>query len=145
MENDITIRKNNLGFTLIELLVVISIISLLSSIVLATLNSSRDKAGNTTVKAQLSNIRSQAALLCGDGGSTCTSVCLDSTIDKMITYARSAGGGTAVNTTLFCSSSAWIAVAKLKVSEGGNAYWCVDSLGGSKGRNDVPSGVGVCP
>jgi prepilin-type N-terminal cleavage/methylation domain-containing protein len=39
----------NKGFTLIELLVVISIISLLSTIVLASLNTARDKARNTYV------------------------------------------------------------------------------------------------
>lgn len=38
--------KNKKGFTLIELLVVISIISLLSSIVMASLNSARAKARN---------------------------------------------------------------------------------------------------
>ncbi len=36
--------KNNKGFTLIELLVVISVIGVLSSVVLASLNSARDKA-----------------------------------------------------------------------------------------------------
>ena len=37
-------KKNKKGFTLIELMVVISIVSLLSSIVLAAFSSSRDKA-----------------------------------------------------------------------------------------------------
>ena len=47
----------NQGFTLIELLVVISIISLLSSIVLASLNSARAKARDTRRKADLNQIR----------------------------------------------------------------------------------------
>ncbi len=46
--------RNSKGFTLIELLVVISIISLLSSIVLATLNSARGKA-NTAAALQFSS------------------------------------------------------------------------------------------
>ena len=39
-----TYYKNKAGFTLIELLVVIAIISLLSSVVMASLNSARSKA-----------------------------------------------------------------------------------------------------
>jgi prepilin-type N-terminal cleavage/methylation domain-containing protein len=43
-------QKHKKGFTLIELLVVISIISLLSSIVLTTLGSARNKAKDVAVK-----------------------------------------------------------------------------------------------
>ena len=48
---------HNKGFTLIELLVVISIISLLASIVLASLNSARDKAKIARARADLNQIR----------------------------------------------------------------------------------------
>src|SRR3989344_4658063 len=55
--------KNNKGFTLIELLVVISIIGLLSSIILASLNSARAKGGDAGVKANLASLKSQAEIL----------------------------------------------------------------------------------
>ena len=46
--------KNSKGFMLIELLVVVSIISFLSSVILASLNTARNKAkASTTVSAML--------------------------------------------------------------------------------------------
>lgn len=57
------------GFTLIELLVVISIIGLLASIVLVSLNSARSKARYTRVLADMKQI-AQAAELALDSGST---------------------------------------------------------------------------
>jgi len=60
-----SIFRKSKGFTLIELLVVISIISLLSSVVLASLNSARAKARDAT---RLSNLKqlTNALLLVAD-------------------------------------------------------------------------------
>ena len=57
-----TFVKNKKGFTLIELLVVISIIGLLSSIVLASLNTTRVKAADTAIKADLKGIATSAEI-----------------------------------------------------------------------------------
>jgi prepilin-type N-terminal cleavage/methylation domain-containing protein len=62
--------KGNLtrGFTLIELLVVISIISLLSSIVLASLNSARAKAKDAAIKEELKQLQTLATFNYDDYG-----------------------------------------------------------------------------
>jgi type II secretion system protein G len=54
--------KHNQGFTLIELLVVISIISLLSSVVLSSLNSARAKARDTRRMTDMRQIQTALEL-----------------------------------------------------------------------------------
>lgn len=50
--------KKNEGFTLIELLVVVAIISLLSSVVLASLDQARKKSRDSAIKEQVVQLRS---------------------------------------------------------------------------------------
>lgn len=61
--------SSRLGFTLIELLVVIAIIGLLSSVVLASLNSARVKARDATRISQLKQINLALALYRDNTGS----------------------------------------------------------------------------
>lgn len=56
--------KKNKGFTLIELLVVIAIIGVLSSVVLASLNSARVKAKTAAFKAEMSSILPGLIVIC---------------------------------------------------------------------------------
>lgn len=57
-----TVKKFWSGFTLIELLVVIAIISLLSSVVLASLNSTRKKARDARRLSDMKQIQTALAL-----------------------------------------------------------------------------------
>ncbi|PJC49383.1 general secretion pathway protein GspG, partial [Candidatus Nomurabacteria bacterium CG_4_9_14_0_2_um_filter_32_10] len=53
----IKLSKFQKGFTLIELLVVVAIIGLLSSVVLASLNSARDKAKYSRAKMDIDQLK----------------------------------------------------------------------------------------
>ncbi len=78
------------GFTLIELLVVIAIIGILASVVLISLNSSRDKANRAAV---LKTMRSVMPILlaCADDGG----VVFGAGIVSSGTVCRTASGGAA--------------------------------------------------
>lgn len=79
------------GFTLIELLVVIAIIGILSSIVLASLNSARARGQEANIKSNLKNIQTQAELSYDTPGNY-SLVCIDTKIANMITSIENAGG-----------------------------------------------------
>ncbi len=110
------------GFTLIELLVVIAIIGILSSVVLASLNSARNKGKDVAVKSNLSNIRSEASLFYDDTASTYTGLCSDTQVAGMVAEATRQSGAAAT-----CSADVdeWVAYATLKDA----TVFCVDHKG----------------
>ena len=130
--------NKNKGFTLIELLVVIAIIGILSSVVLASLNSARNKGSNTATKNNLANMRAQAELFY-DTGNTYDSLCGQATIAQMIASANNSSGGT---TVCNAAASAWAASAPLR----GGGHWCVDWTGASKGISAaLGQNITTCP
>lgn len=134
------------GFTLIELLVVIAIIGILSSVVLASLNTARSKGNDAAIKANLVNIRAQAELFYDDTGSygVQTSSCAsgmfrdDQNINNAILAAEKASGG-GNEATCISSSIAWAISVPLRSDS--QIHWCVDSTGFSGEKRASPLAV----
>lgn len=155
------------GFTLIELLVVIAIIGILASVVLASLNSARDKSRDAAIKSNLVTVRTQAAMSYAASGiygpstgSNYSGDCLtSSTIFRMtsgtgeqrdianniaaaIAAAVSASGGTTPNCRTDGPRQQYMVAVRLRTS---NNYWCVDSTGASEEITALPaSGTFSC-
>lgn len=141
-------RNVNKGFTLIELLVVIAIIGILSSVVLASLNTARNKGADAATKSQLASMRA-AAEIYYDTSLTYGGLCASSNFAGMRLSAASSSGAISnlyssastpsqvgVLTQVTChdtaaaSPSYWVVDAPLKAG----GMWCVDSTGASKAQ-----------
>ena len=158
------IRTLKAGFTLIELLVVIAIIGLLASVVLASLNSARDKGATASIKANINNARVQAELYYdnnqnsygtsawqGSGNPSGTGICsvgsaTNPTVYSMVNAANVANGDGSVS----CNSNgtAWAIQAQLLPATPVQ-YYCVDSTGvgvtGSSAKPTSGTQSVVCP
>ncbi|MEK7194164.1 MAG: prepilin-type N-terminal cleavage/methylation domain-containing protein [Patescibacteria group bacterium] len=135
------------GFTLIELLVVIAIIGILSSIVLASMNTARGKSANAKIKAQLANARSAAEAYydsdpekdyngtAGDVSGDCTTVgsMFTDTASNMSAFTTVANYPGTPTLSCYSTATAYAISATLFVPDTSFDTWCVDSTGTSKG------------
>jgi prepilin-type N-terminal cleavage/methylation domain-containing protein len=142
-------NKKEKGFTLIELLVVIAIIGILASVVLASLNSARSRGSDAAIKANLSNIRAQAALYfdtnnvygnsvacrvqAGGTATGCTGVFSAASAGGAQEGLRAAAAASGSDTYAYTNAAgdSWFVTVNLKQT-GPTAYYCVDSTGAGK-------------
>lgn len=153
-------KKFTKGFTLIELLVVIAIIGILSSIVLASLNTARAKGSDAAIKGDFAGMRPQAAIYYDDnksyGADAITGACdvadslfVDPTIAAAIAQAQTQSGAVdaicladdGVASTGIAATN-WAVSIPLKTDPASS--WCVDSngfanIGVATMVSDVPS------
>ncbi|MEX0935030.1 MAG: type II secretion system protein [Candidatus Paceibacterota bacterium] len=128
------------GFTLIELLVVIAIIGILASVVLASLNTARDKGSDAAIKSNLNNARAQSELYYDDNDNSYSGVCTASSTDSPAGIADFEEAADGENGDADCDDSADEWAMEAILSDG--SFYCVDSSGAAI---DGSTGTGVYP
>jgi len=79
------------GFTLIELLVVIAVIGILAAVVLASLNSAREKGKIASIRSNLRAAVTQAEMYYHDNGATYSGMCSDTKIASIVSAIQTIG------------------------------------------------------
>jgi type II secretory pathway pseudopilin PulG len=129
------------------LLVVIAIIGVLSSVVLASLNSARSKGSDAAIQSDLQTVRTQAEIYYLTAGSNAyTNMCTaDTTIARAVTAAENVNGSGGVKCQAL--GNAFLVAADLVGTSG--SYYCLDSVGAAKVTVGAVSGIGAgvyaCP
>ena len=116
-------------FTLLELLIVIAIIGILASVVLASLNTARDKGSSAAIKSTVNNLRAQAELYYDDNGNSYAGMC-DTDTEVGIALAQvdtQNGAGAIVCVDGSDVTGAWAIESALVPADEG--FYCVDSSG----------------
>ena len=134
------------GFTLIELLVVIAIIGILSSVVLASLNTARAKGVDAAIKSNLNSIRPQSSMMYDTLGGTYnnTGVAISSATCSTLTDVGTIFEDVTIQNALIAAALAAGSDSDCGVSDIGDSYsiatalktggfWCIDNTGIARG------------
>ncbi len=111
------IFKSKKGFTLIELLVVVAIIGILSSIVLASLSTARNKGQDASAKGSLSSARAAAELYFDEYGDYGTPGATTQTFDSTSNTAPTSNALAASN-----SICEYTSIVNLGLAASGQAH-----------------------
>lgn len=132
-------KSNQRGFTLIELLVVIAIIGILASVVVASLNSARDKGADAAIVSTINNIRAEAAIYFDDNDNydgLCAAL-----LEAEASINQTGGAGSFVCTTDATPDSTTYAVSAQLSND--IEYYCIDGTGAASTTAAAASG-GSC-
>lgn len=119
-------KRYSKGFTLIELLVVIAIIGILSSVVLASLSTARNKGKDASAKGSMTSMKAAAELLVDASGNYPGSICTAGLLNLITAVNALIPAAGAVNCDpQSVAGSSWAAEATLNDGD----LFCVDSTG----------------
>ncbi len=123
------------GFTLIELLIVIAIIGILASVMIASLNTARDKGIDAKVRANLSGFKANGAIFYDDNSNAYLGFCTSASAIEAMSSATSTVSVTATlggmgDGECLDSNASWAAWVNFR--EASTTAWCVDSAGQAK-------------
>lgn len=136
--NFITMKqKLNKGFTLIELLVVIAIIGILASVVLASLNTAREKGADAAIQSTINNTRAEAELWYDNQTpSSYDGLCAE--LANAETAVNNAGGAGSWACNVTASDDGYAVSGELTDA----THYCVDSTGNASEQAAAASGGG---
>jgi prepilin-type N-terminal cleavage/methylation domain-containing protein len=137
-------RNYQKGFTLIELLVVIAIIGILSSVVLASLSTTRNKAKIGKFQIEMSQLRTAAETFYSNGstytgfitgGLTAAITGLDSSASALYTSVSGAASDGKLHGGINAGGTAYAIYGRIPGSTNTSVtktdIWCIDSTGKS--------------
>ena len=139
-------------------MVVIAIIGILASVVLASLNSARNKNADAAIKSELNQARTEAELYYISNNGSYLAVCDSASdtsnpkgINAMVLSAAKTSGlvaitanGTGSITTATCNASANAWAAEVPLKTVANSVYCVDSTRAGKVETTSIGATYVC-